>query len=538
MDPLDKEAKAALLEIVGETAVAVSQERMPVPAAEEVMPVVVEEAKAPALVEEPSPPAVVEPAPAPAVVEEPSVPMVREEPLVPAQKEEVPPPAVVEEASAPMIMEEAPAPAVVASAPLPVAAEEASPPAVPVEVQPPAVKEDSLPPIEEIGPLFAMHDAEAEKAKRRTEAAKGLITEAELEAEAVIAAAVASKRAAEAKEAQAAEAETKIEEGLVPAAGPEEEFPDDPFESARVLLAVGRYQQALDRLLGVDEPQAERLRSTILYRMGRLPGSRDALVKAMAAGRSERDMLDAEALSYAFGSGDACLELLAALEPSREGKAREAAVLLELNRLGEIVARAPNFGEESSYQSRKALASALMLRARYRDAQKVLRVLLEERPMDPEALNSMGICMRHMGEYGYEEPAKLFRAAIAIDETYADAWNNLGCTFFATTNYVEAAKAIAQAAHLQRRPEFLVNLATVQLILADIEGAKVSLTSAMKLEETPDVLFALALIAEKEDDLRWAIRLYEDALAKAPGFRMAQANRDRALIMLRNEKKK
>jgi tetratricopeptide (TPR) repeat protein len=272
--------------------------------------------------------------------------------------------------------------------------------------------------------------------------------------------------------------------------------------------------------------------------MGRLPESRDALVKVMTAGRSERDMLDAESLSYAFGSGDACLELLAALEPSREGKAREAAVLLELNRLGEIVARAPNFGEESSYQSRKALASALMLRSRYRDAQKVLRALLEERPMDPEALNSMGICMRHMGEYGYEEPAKLFRAAIAIDETYADAWNNLGCTFFATTNYVEAAKAIAQAAHLQRRPEFLVNLATVQLILADIEGAKVSLTSAMKLEETPDVLFALALIAEKEDDLRWAIRLYEDALAKAPGFRMAQANRDRALIMLRNEKKK
>jgi tetratricopeptide (TPR) repeat protein len=538
LDPLDREAKGALLELRGETALAVNGEHSPVPAPQEQMPVVVENVSKPAVVTPSSPPAVVEQASMPALPEEGRPPMLREEAPSPLVVQRPPSPVVPEKAALPVVREE-PAPPTEKSeedemVPLVAPAQGA------VGIAAELVPEVAVPEVVDEVPEESAIDALAEAiAAKRADSVEGEmvgrplpVPEEPLQAKGEdvgMGTVVLAQEALEVQEQAAPGLDAAVEE---------EAFPDDPFEGARALLSVGRYQQALDRLLGMEGALIDRLRSTIFYRMGRLAESRDALVKAMALGRNERDLLDAEALSYAFGNGDACLELLAALEPSKEEKAREVAVLLELNRLGEIVARAPNFGEETSYLSRKALASALMLRGRYRDAQKVLRALLEERSMDAEALNSMGICMRHMGEYGYEEPAKLFRAAIALDPTYADAWNNLGCTFFATTNYAEAVKAIGQAASLQRRPEFLVNLATCQLVLADIEGAKMSLTTAMKLEETPDVLFALALIAEKEGDLRWAVRLYDDALAKAPGYRQAQANRDRALILLRNEKKR
>jgi tetratricopeptide (TPR) repeat protein len=427
-------------------------------------------------------------------------------------------------------------PAEVEQAPMPATAERPQPPAVAARASPPAMPVGPTLPAEMEEPKAPAVMTAAPKPVEVKEVAHpmkaGVATPPTEAVEAQLAHGFTGPLPAE--NAAAARPTGPPQEAALPDA---EEYPDEPIDGARVLLAVGRYQQALDRLLGVEGRQADRLRADILFHMGRLAEARDELVRSMAGGRSEADMLDAEALSYSFGNGDACLELLSALEPSKEGKARQAAVLLELNRLGEIIARAPNFGEEASHASRMALASALMLRTRYRDAHKVLRALLDERPTDPEALNSLGICMRHMGEYGYDEPAKLFRAAIAIDQSYADAWNNLGCVYFITTKYAEAQKAIAQAVKLQRRPEFLANLATCHLMLGDIEAAKAALTSAMKLDETPDVLFALALIAEKEEDLRWAVRLYEDALAKAPGYRQAQVNRDRALVKMRNQKK-
>jgi len=536
LDPLDREAKAALLEIRGETALAVNGEHRPVPAPEEQMPVVIEAVSKPALIR---------PSPSPAVVEVAPMPMVQQPPHSPVVQEAAPSPMVIEAPRSPTTMEEAAPPLVQEPLAAVVQSEEDAmvPLVAPVEDARMAELANEAAPeaVDEVPEESAIDaNAEAVAAKRADSVEEEMVGRPIPVPEEPLAAKGGEEIAME--ETVLVTESLEMLEPIAPAveavAVEGEAFPDDPYEGARVLLSVGRYQQALDRLLGMEGAPVERLRSTIFYRMGRLAESRDALVEAMASGRNERDLLDAEALSYAFGNGDACLELLAALEPSKEEKAREAVVLLELNRLGEIVARAPNFGEEVSYLSRKALVSALMLRARYREAHKVLRTLLEERSMDAEALNSMGICMRHMGEYGYEEPAKLFRAAIALDPTYADAWNNLGCTFFATTNYGEAIKAIGQAAQLQRRPEFLVNLATCQLIQADIDGAKMSLTTAMKLEETPDVLFALALIAEKEGDLRWAVRLYDDALAKAPGYRQAQANRDRALIMQRNEKKR
>jgi hypothetical protein len=58
----------------------------------------------------------------------------------------------------------------------------------------------------------------------------------------------------------------------------------------------------------------------------------------------------------------------------------------------------------------------------------------------------------------------------------------------------------------------------------------------LKLEESPEVLFMLAVIAEREGDMKWALSLYEDALALKPDFKDAVFNRQRVKLYLKYNK--
>jgi hypothetical protein len=69
------------------------------------------------------------------------------------------------------------------------------------------------------------------------------------------------------------------------------------------------------------------------------------------------------------------------------------------------------------------------------------------------------------------------------------------------------------------------------MVLGDVAGAKDSLTTALKMDEGADVLYMLGVIAESEKQYRWALSLFTDALQKSPGFREAQAGRDRARLL-------
>jgi Tfp pilus assembly protein PilF len=97
-------------------------------------------------------------------------------------------------------------------------------------------------------------------------------------------------------------------------------------------------------------------------------------------------------------------------------------------------------------------------------------------------------------------------------------------------------KAFGSALTIDRNPEYYLNLSSAQMAIGDVANAKQSLTSALQLEETPEVLYMLAVIAEKEGELRWAASLYEDAVRLKPDFRDAELNLQRVKLQLKYSK--
>lgn len=269
-----------------------------------------------------------------------------------------------------------------------------------------------------------------------------------------------------------------------------------------------------------------RLKARALLSLNRGEEAAEALKEALRHSPDDpRTILDLEALFHRYG-GDGG-KLLQSLD-CQESLARRALDLLERQRYNELVKMDADKG---GMPARLARSLALMRLGRYREASKLLKSMISEFPAYPEGLNDLGVCMRFMGEYDYDQAIHLMRLALEVDPHSSIAMNNIGCTLFAAGRYEEALEVLKAAVDEDRRPEYLLNLSNAQMAVGDVEGAKTSLTSALKMEESADALYMLGMIAEGEKDYRWALSLFQDALSKSPGFREAQAGVDRTKVL-------
>ncbi|HSV42578.1 MAG TPA: tetratricopeptide repeat protein, partial [Methanomassiliicoccales archaeon] len=328
----------------------------------------------------------------------------------------------------------------------------------------------------------------------------------------------------------------------------EEPAAEEPMEqekktllTARLLMLVGDNETAikeLDRAL-TDDQGSEGLitmKAKALLDLGRFDEAVPLLRDLYSRTRDERLLYDLESISYIFGRKADGPTIMANAAPSKESLARELSLLLEKRQYDDLIAKAAKADKLSSERTRQAHALALMMKARYRDAAKIWKLSLDVNPGKAEALNNLGVCMRFMGEFGYDEPIQYMRLATMIDPEYGDAWNNVGCVYFAIGVYEEALQAFQKAISIDRRPDYYLNLSSVQMAMSDVAGAKLSLASALKLEESPEVFFMLAVIAEKEGDMRWSASLYEDAVRLKPDFKDAIFNLQRVKLFLKYNK--
>ena len=304
------------------------------------------------------------------------------------------------------------------------------------------------------------------------------------------------------------------------------------WQEAALLLAGKEAEKALQVIDGAlrqgDDPALLRLKARALLTLDRGEEAIEALKGALRLAPDDaRVLLDIEALLHRHG-GDAS-GLLRAAE-CEEARARLALGLLEGQRYGEL-ARLNVDG--AGLPARLSKSLALVRLGRYRDASKLLKTIISEFPAYPEGLNALGVCMRFMGEYDYEQAMHLMQLALEVDPHHSDAMNNIGCTLFAAGRYEAALEALKAAVDEERRPEYLLNLSNVQMAMGDTGSAKDSLTSALKMEESADALYMLGFIAEGEGEHKWALSLYQDALEKSPGFREAQAGCDRTKLLAR-----
>ena len=262
---------------------------------------------------------------------------------------------------------------------------------------------------------------------------------------------------------------------VIPAAPPEEAVPkikepvyeaplepeipisDRELKAAVILNILGENDRALEEIDRYIRDKSESLdarhvKANILDDLGRLPECLEQLTEAIRLDpRDEIALMDIEAISRRIGRKDESMRILASIVPSKEVRAREAVGLLEAKRYDEIISKCSNLGPLDSLVSRMTLATAMMAKARYRDAYRVLKDILLEHPAYPEALNNMGVCMRFMGEYGYDEPMHFMHLAVEADPNYGDAWNNIGATLFVLGDYNAAMEAIRRAVAVDRR---------------------------------------------------------------------------------------
>ncbi len=304
-------------------------------------------------------------------------------------------------------------------------------------------------------------------------------------------------------------------------------------ENARALEEIDRYIKEKS-----ESHDARHVKANILDDLGRLPECLEELKEAIRLDpRDEIALMDIESISRRLGRREESMRILASISPSKEVRAREAVNLLDAKRYDEIISKYSNLGPLDSLVSRMALATSLMAKGKYREGYRVLKEILLEHPTYPEALNNMGVCMRFMGEYGYDEPMHFMHLAVEADPNYGDAWNNIGATLFVLGDYNGAMEAIRKAIAVDRRADYLINMSKCQIMTGDIEGAKLSLTSALQYEETAEIDFALGLIAEKEGEMKWALKLYESAIELSPNFKDAIFNRQRVKLFLKYTQK-
>ncbi|MHC1679860.1 MAG: tetratricopeptide repeat protein [Methanomassiliicoccales archaeon] len=303
-------------------------------------------------------------------------------------------------------------------------------------------------------------------------------------------------------------------------------------QEASLLLAGKNYHKAVSICdLALSEGadiELLRLKARALLLLNRGEEAAEALKDALRHSPGDvRATLDLEAMFHRFGGEGA--KLLHSLD-CQEAQSRRALEALDKHRYNELVRLDVKKG---GLPDRLSKSLALVRIGRYRDASKVLKSLISEFPAYPEGLSNLGVCMRFMGEYDYDQAIHLMKLALEVDPHHSDAMNNIGCTLFAAGKYEEALEVFKAAADEDRRPEYLLNLSNVQMALGDTAAAKDSLTSALKMEESADVMYMLAVIAEGEGQFKWALSLYQDALAKSPGFREAQTGADRTKVLAR-----
>ncbi|OPX61575.1 MAG: tetratricopeptide repeat protein [Methanomassiliicoccales archaeon PtaB.Bin215] len=302
------------------------------------------------------------------------------------------------------------------------------------------------------------------------------------------------------------------------------------MQEAALLLAGKEYGKAVeicDQALK-EGPDIEllRLKARALISLNRGEEAAEALKEALRHSPGDaRTSLDLEAMFHRYGGEGG--KLLQSLD-CQESRSRHALELLERQRYNELARMDVKKG---GLPLRLSKSLALVRLGRYREASKLLKSLISEFPAYPEGLSNLGVCMRFMGEYDYDQAIHLMKLALEVDPHHSDAMNNIGCTLFAAGKYEEAVEVFKAAADEDRRPEYLLNLSNVQMALGDTSSAKESLTSALKMEESADVLYMLAVIAESEKQFKWALSLYQDALTKSPGFREAQTGVDRTKVL-------
>lgn len=188
----------------------------------------------------------------------------------------------------------------------------------------------------------------------------------------------------------------------------------------------------------------------------------------------------------------------------------------------------------SAFNPSAVLAQVDQLRqaGRLADAEHICRLLVEQQPNLPNALNVLGLLVRMRGDYA--EAESLMRRAIAAAPREAALYNNLGNILMAAEKPVEAESAYRKAVEMRSDyPEAWYNLGLALRALAKPDQALVAFRRAVTQRPGyPQADVQIGVILSERGESQDALRHLERAAIAAPTFYDAQYYRGVALMDL------
>ncbi|NNE07580.1 MAG: fused MFS/spermidine synthase [Gemmatimonadetes bacterium] len=199
--------------------------------------------------------------------------------------------------------------------------------------------------------------------------------------------------------------------------------------------------------------------------------------------------------------------------------------LIAVARTGQLVAGLPHFQEAFRIAPDDTRIASYI--ARVDEEEEALAARLATGGNDPKQRFRLGIHHYQRGEFG--SAAREFRAAIALDSAFMDAWVNLGAALQSGGKGAEAGETLRNASlRAPGDPRVLANLAAVVRANGDAEQARALLLAYReKYEEKPNVLVQLA-ITNRE------LGLYDEAREAAEAARALDPGNRRAAEILQS----
>src|SRR5689334_10253783 len=116
-------------------------------------------------------------------------------------------------------------------------------------------------------------------------------------------------------------------------------------------------------------------------------------------------------------------------------------------------------------------AADLLRRKSYAEAAQMLRLILQIKPRDADALQLLGLAQKHLGQL--DEAQQSMMASLAISPQQPHVLNNLGGIFLRKADYGNARQCFEKAIEFDSaNKEALRNLALALRALGELEAAE------------------------------------------------------------------
>jgi two-component system chemotaxis response regulator CheY len=176
----------------------------------------------------------------------------------------------------------------------------------------------------------------------------------------------------------------------------------------------------------------------------------------------------------------------------------------------DLAEKVRNILKPPEYVRQMATAEAFIEQGKYLKAQKLLEIVLAEKPGSPGVRMLIGVVHERLGER--EKAQEFYEDAVSLNPRFLKAINNLASFHIQSENHEEALKALRRADEISPdMPDRKITIGKINLKQGNVDEAKAAFKKAVEID--PDRCEEIASIYMKKGDTRAATEFLNKSVA-------------------------